>query len=58
MEINYHFFAKNLEIGKKINPVSVCGDLSLKKIFQIKRLVHSKVYVPLFMQISSLISCD
>ena len=41
MNINYHFFAKNLEIEKKINPVSVCGDLPLKKIFPIKSLGHS-----------------
>ena len=45
MNINYHFFLlKNLEIEKKINQVSVCGDISLKKIFPIKSLVHSSIY--------------
>ena len=41
MNINYHFFAKNLEIEKKINLVSVCDDLPPKKIFPIKGLAHS-----------------
>ena len=37
MKNNYQFFAENLEIEKKINPVLVCGDLSLKtKSFQSK----------------------
>ena len=36
MNINYHFFAKILEIEKKSNPVSVCGDLPLKNYFQSK----------------------
>ena len=35
------FLLKTLKIEKKINPVSVCGDLSLNEFFPIKSLVHS-----------------
>ena len=47
----FNFAKKNLEIEKKINTVSVCGDVPLN-FFPIKSLVRSLVYVPLFMQIS------
>ena len=42
MNNNYLFcFAKNLEIEKKIYPVSVCDDLRLIKLLPTKRLVLS-----------------
>ena len=59
MNINYQLFAllNNLEIVKKINPVSVYGDLPLiKNVSNSKSVPLLGLYLPLCKQVSSSLS--